>query len=293
MNSQGPANAGPFYVTISALSYRQGIMGFIKYSNKDRAYELDLLRGIALVMMMCMHFSYDIRYEFGCDAFSYLSSYWYWVFVHPFNLVLFVGISGICCSFSRNNVKRGAKLLAVAMAFTVVTAAVSYITANVDPLPEIYCLILFNVLHLLSLSTLIYALLEYLMNKLKLNDKAQSFIIGMIGLYIMLLVTKIHYYDGLISNWLLIPVGIEVNDAPYVVDFMYIVPWMGVFLAGAALGKVCYKEKKSLFPTPNPTLCKIKAPIEFLGRHSLIVYLVHQPIGFAILFVFFKLIGKI
>ena len=268
-------------------------MRLIKNSNKDRAYELDLIRGIALIMMICMHFSYDIRYEFGCDAFSYLSSYWYWVFVHPLNLVLFVGISGICCSFSRNNVKRGAKLLAVAMAFTIVTTGISYITSVVSFLPEIYCLILFNVLHLLSVSTLLYALLEFIMNKLKLSDKAQSFIIGMIGLYIMLLVTKINYYDGVSSNWLLIPVGIEVRNAPDVADYMNIVPWMGVFLVGAALGKVCYKDKKSLFPTPNPTLCKIKAPVEFLGRHSLIVYLVHQPIGYAILFVFFKLIGKI
>lgn len=261
-------------------------MGLIINRNKDRAYELDFLRGIAIVMMMCMHFSFDIRYEFGCDAFEYLESNWFWVFVHPLILVLFIGISGICCTFSRNNVKRGAKLLAVALAFTVVTGFITYFL-------DIYCLILFNVLHLLSISTLAYALLMFIMDKVKLSDKAQSFVLGFIGLYIMLLVTRLNYYDGLSSNLLLIPLGIAVEGAPDVADYMDIIPWMGVFFVGSALGKQCYKDKKSLFPNPSPLFCKIKAPLEFLGRHSLIVYLVHQPIGYGILFVFFELIGKI
>ena len=69
---------------------------------KTRAFELDALRGVAIVMMVFMHLSWDIRYEFGLDAFSYLESNWFWTFVHPIILVLFVGLSGICCTFSKN-----------------------------------------------------------------------------------------------------------------------------------------------------------------------------------------------
>lgn len=272
-------------------------MGLIFNSKKDRAYELDLLRGIAIVMMMCMHFSYDVRYEFGLDMFSYLESDWYWIFVHPLNLVLFVGVSGICCSFSRNNVVRGAKLLAVALAFTGITVGITHLTYKLAEsytfIPKVYCVILFNVLHMLSVSTLFYALLVFILNKLKLNDKAQALIIGLIGSYITTLLLRIHYLDGTSSNWLLIPLGIEVDGAPAVVDYMHLIPWMGVFLIGAAIGKVCYTDKRSLFPKPSDTLCKIKAPIEFLGRHSLIVYLIHQPIGFMILYLFFHVIGMI
>ena len=261
-------------------------MGLIINRNKDRAFELDLLRGVAIVMMMAMHFSWDIRYEFGLDALSYLESDWYEVFVHPIILVLFVGLSGICCSFSKNNLKRGLKLLGVALAFTVVTGFITYFM-------DIYCFILFNVLHMLSVSTLFYALVIFIMDKLKLSENAKTLILGLLGIYIMCLVMHIHYYDGVSSNRLLIPTGISVEGAPSVVDYMPLIPWMGVFLTGSAIGRLCYKDKKSVFATPSPLICKIKAPLEFLGRHSLIVYLIHQPIGYGILYVIFKLLGKI
>ena len=54
---------------------------------KDRAWELDFLRGIALIMMLFMHMSWDVRYEFGADIFSYLEKDWFWSFVHPIIVV--------------------------------------------------------------------------------------------------------------------------------------------------------------------------------------------------------------
>ena len=67
---------------------------------KDRAWELDFLRGIALIMMLFMHMSWDVRYEFGADIFSYLEADWFWSFVHPIIVVLFVSVSGICCTIT-------------------------------------------------------------------------------------------------------------------------------------------------------------------------------------------------
>ena len=100
-------------------------------------------------------------------------------------------------------------------------------------------------------------------------------------------------FSGKKDKFLMIIGPCSADNEEAVVDYMHLIPWMGVFLIGAAIGKVCYTDKRSLFPKPSDTLCKIKAPIEFLGRHSLIVYLIHQPIGFVILYLFFHVIGMI
>jgi len=125
---------------------------------KNRAFELDVLRGIALVVMLYMHFAVDLRYMFDVDAFDFLEADWFWAFAHPVFLSIFVGVSGVCCTFSRNNLFRGLKLMAVAIAFTAGTwIATEYV--GVD------CLIIFNVLHLLSLAILLYAMIGFIEEK--------------------------------------------------------------------------------------------------------------------------------
>ena len=64
-----------------------------KTVTKERAWELDFLRGVALILMLFMHFSWDVRYEFGVRIFSYLEKDWFWSFGHPVIVVLVVGVS--------------------------------------------------------------------------------------------------------------------------------------------------------------------------------------------------------
>lgn len=252
----------------------------------NRAFELDFLRGIAIIMMMTMHFTYDIRYEFGFDAFAYLKSSWFWEFVHPIIIVLFVGLSGICCTFSRNNLKRGLKLLVVALTFTGVTLFVTKVM-------HIECLILFNVLHMLSVSTLVYALIVFIEKKTKMKPEQMTFIMIMVGIYIIILNNRLYYYDYESSNMLLYPLGIGVKGEPMVADFLPLIPWLGVFLTGAGCGRMLYSSKQTLFPGTPDWVRKITAPFEFLGRHSLIVYIIHQPIMYGLLYVILLAFGKI
>ena len=257
----------------------------IKKVKKDRAFELDFLRGIAIVMMMFMHFSYDVRYEFGFDTFEYLRSAWFWSFIHPIIIVLFVGLSGICCTFSRNNLKRGLKLLAVAMAFTVVT---SFITYKIG----IECLILFNVLHMLSVSTLVYALVSLIEKKTKIKAEQMSFILVLFGMWVAMTSVHLSMFDCSTENMLFYPLGFIIKGEPDVADYMPLIPWMGVFLIGAGLGRMLYKEKKTLFGGAGEKVRAFTKPLEFLGRHSLIIYLIHQPIIYFVLYLIFKIAGK-
>ena len=252
---------------------------------KQRAYELDLLRGFALFMMILMHFAWDVRYEFKVDTFAFLDADWFWAFVHPFFIVIFVGVSGVCCTFSKNNLFRGLKLLAVA-------AGLSLATWLIFTFLKIPCLIIFNVLAMLAVSILLYSLIEFIEKKTKADPKATNALLGFGGALIAALGTNIDRMDYATDNLIFLPVGFVMSSMPYMADYMPLIPWVGVFLIGCLVGRICYSDRKSLLTAKNKTASIICAPFEFCGRHSLIIYLVHQPIVYGILYVIFMLIRR-
>lgn len=255
-------------------------------SVSKRVFELDFLRGIAIVMMVIMHTCYDVRYEFGFDMFGYLSSPFFWEFVHPIIVGLFVSVSGICCSFSRNNIKRGARILVVALLFTVCTAIATHFL-------DIYCLIIFNVLHLLALSTLIFGAIQLIEKKFCIPEERVNLFLGLASVYIILLNNNLDKFDDRYESIILMILGFDILREPYVADSMPVIPWMGIFFIGALIGRLCYGNKETLFPNISDAARRITRPIEFLGRHSLIIYLVHQPIVYGLLFLVFYLTGVI
>ena len=255
-------------------------------AKKNRAPELDFLRGFALILMFIQHVSYDLKYEFGVPGFNYLESNWFWAFVHPSWLVIFVGVSGICCTFSRNNLKRGLKLLAVAAGLTLGT----YLIQRFMGIP---CLIVFNVLALLSLSILLYTFVQFIEKKAGIRPAVINVLLGAFGAYFTVLGGTISNMDYSTQNLIFLPVGFAIKNAPAVADYMNLFPWLGVFMIGCVIGRVCYSEKKSLLTDKIKKLHKAAAPVEFIGRHSLIIYLVHQPVVYGILYLIFTVLGKI
>ena len=253
---------------------------------KDRAWELDFLRGVALIMMLFMHMSWDVRYEFRADVFSYLEAGWFWSFVHPIIVVLFVSVSGICCTFSRSNIKRGLKLLAATLALVIGTyIATEYIGIN--------CLIIFNVLAVLTCGIFLYALISFIEKKLKLKPDVVNLIMGLLGLYIVICGCDIHYMDYSTEALVFLPVGFNIAGTPWMADYMPLFPWLGVFLIGCVIGRLCYKDKKTMFAGRGKVMKAISRPIEFIGRHSLIIYLVHQPVVYGILYVIFLIVNSV
>lgn len=238
---------------------------------KNRAFELDFLRGFSLFLMILMHFAYDLRYVFEFDIFSFLESKYFWVFVEPFFLCVFVGVSGICCSFSRNNFFRGLKLLIVAILFSIVTYLGKVII-------DLNMLIIFNVLHMLSVSILVYSLILLIEKKTKCNPTVTNVLMAFFGVWIIAMGEKIEMLKGIIDGPWLLPFGIIGKNSFFMADYMALIPWLGVFLVGTVIGRVCYGTRESLIKNPAAIVTKITKPFEFLGRHSLIIYLVHQPI---------------
>jgi uncharacterized membrane protein len=75
-----------------------------------------------------------------------------------------------------------------------------------------------------------------------------------------------------------LPFGIH---SPFYSSFDYfpLFPWFGIFLAGASLGKSVYASKRSLIRRRLPVTF-----VNFAGRHSLLIYIVHQPVILAALY---------
>lgn len=253
---------------------------------KNRASELDFLRGFALFMMLLMHLAYDLRYEFGLPVFAFLEANWFWAFLHPFFLVIFVGISGVCSTFSRNNLIRGLKLLGVAAGLTLVTYIVTkYMGIN--------CLIIFNVIALLAVSILFYSAVQFIEKKAKIRPAVTNLILGLAGTYFTAIGSTVRYMNYSTRNVIFLPVGFAIKDAPLTADSMSLFPWFGVFLIGCVIGRVCYAKKKSLLPEKAKKLHKAAVPFELMGRHSLIIYLAHQPLVYGILYLIFLALGKV
>ena len=245
-------------------------------TKRQRAFELDFLRGFALFLMVFMHFSYDIRYIFKFKTtFEYLESTWFWVFIEPLFLCIFVGISGVCSTFSRSNLKRSGKLVAVSL---LVSFATWFATYHMN----INCLIIFNVIHVLAVSTIVYSLFTFIEKKTKMDPKLMSVLMAFFGLWITQIGQQITRYDSIVETRLLIPIGITGKNCMFMGDYMPLFPWLGVFLVGAAIGRHCYSSKTTLFPNAPKGFKAFSKPFEFIGRHSLIIYLAHQPIMLAL-----------
>lgn len=215
-------------------------------TNKSRIWELDFFRGIALISMIYFHavydmkefFGYNIRYESGINF-----------YIGKLSVILFILISGISCSLSRSNVKRGLRLLGVAL-------LVSLFSYVYNPA----FVIKFGIIHFFAVCMLLYPLIN------KLNTP----LLIILGTLIIALNTYTSRISS--SNEYLFPFGVT---SPGFVssDYYSLVPWLGLFLYGMVLARTLYKKKESLFsfqPGNNP--------VSFFGRHTLILYVIHQPV---------------
>ena len=86
--------------------------------------------------------------------------------------------------------------------------------------------------------------------------------------------------EELLANNLLYPFGF-IRAGFMSVDYVPLLPWLFLFLGGAYLGGLIVKHRGKLpsfcFADPLPWL-------GFIGRHTLIVYILHQPIMVGILY---------
>ena len=231
----------------------------INKSSRDQA--LDLMRGIAIIMMILFHFIYDLNF------FDYtnipLSDFWltdYWRYLIVFLFLNSVGISLVIAygkSFSLNKFIKRLALLGIA---ALLVSVGTYFSSPVD-------WVYFGILHLIWTGTLIAIFFIQL-------PKISLFIAALIFVFkVFLNLPDLSFLSVLLSDYL--PLSS--------VDFYPLFPWIAFIFTGIYLGH-------------NPIYKKIffmKLPLlQLIGQHSLIIYLLHQVILFALVGAIYSLFSQ-
>lgn len=214
-----------------------------------RIWELDALRGLCILGMVAVHLVFDLQIPTG-QAFA---------FVQNWGGVLFFLLSGLCATLGSRPVRRGAMVLGAGLICTAVTLA----GRALGMLPD-YMVIRFGVLHCLGACMLLWPVFRKLPVWL-LAALGTGF--GVLGIYLTQCVMV--EFPGFAWLGLLYP---SYSSA----DYFPLLPYLGFFLLGAVLGRLLYAKKKSLLPQWE-TIWVFRA-LRWCGRHSLILYLLHQPL---------------
>src|ERR671921_85859 len=233
----------------------------------DRFWEVDAARGVAIIMMAVYHTTYDLDVLGGYDIQSTTGP---WVLFADVTAGLFLFLVGVSLTISRARTSltgwrlfgkylaRGLRILAYGMVLTVVFLALGM------------GVVAFGILHLIGISII----LAYPFLGLRFTNLVLGVLIFVAGQYILV--------QGLDSQsfWLL-PFGV-VPEGVIMPDYRPLLPWFGVVLIGLFFGNVIYTDGRR--PASLPDKAPLPArPLLPLGRNSLFVYLIHQPIVIALL----------
>jgi len=218
----------------------------VKNDSNNRVWEIDMLRGILVVFLIIFHTIYDLEFLYNIPigyttGFIYISG--------RIVATSFILVSGISTVFSRNSFKRGIIVFFTAMIITLGT----YIFDK-----DFF--VIFGILHLLSICMMVSPLLKKL-------SPLWLFIISILLASTYFVIPYINVTHNLFFMF-----GIH-NGEFSSSDYYPILPWAWAFVLGIALGKIMYKEKKSIFK-----FSVRENPLNYLGRHSLWIYVFHQPV---------------
>ena len=227
-----------------------------------RLWEIDLFRGIAILMMVLFHTVFDISY-FGIAPFNVSTGFWrYFAYATASLFLLIVGVSLIIShdkamqkisglSLTLKFVYRGAFIFALGLLVTLGTWL--YLGDG---------FVIFGILHLIGISVMLSPIF-FRFRKLNILIGLACIAVGWI-------------ISGMTGPAILLPLG--VMPAGFAsVDYTPLFPWFGFVLIGMGAGEFLYTTGERRFKIPQiPEF--IVTPVSFLGRHSLLIYLVHQPV---------------
>lgn len=246
-----------------------------KTNTSGRVHLLDEVRGLSIILMVIYHFFFDLVIIFRVNIpLFYTSSI---VFLAHFFAGVFIFISGTVCNYSRSNLKRGVICFLLGLLVSLITYFFN------SGYPD-----LFGILHFLGVSMVLFVLLKKPLSKVPT-------LLGMI-IFAILFIATFNLQNGYLffENFLKLPLPeslYETNNFFFLgfhnelfasSDYFPMFPWVFLFFLGSFFGRLLKEDKM-----PKFFYKKHIPPLAFIGRYTIYIYLIHQPVLMGILYVTF------
>ncbi len=212
---------------------------------------LDILRAVAVIWMIIFHVTYDMR-MFGLNQINFAEGFWY---AFPRLIAgTFLFCVGIALNYTHKERVKASAMFKRLKKLGISSLAVSLGTFIAFPQQWVY----FGTLHCILAGSLLGAFF--------VHRRKEAFVI-------MCMILILQYGVGFDIKWVS-----SILQRPSM-DFIPIYPWFWVILLGILLGP---------YLSRNSCLMGLRTPrfFDFLGRHSLAIYLIHQPLIFGSLYLY-------
>ena len=246
-----------------------------------RLEEVDALRGVAIVMMVIYHLMWNLLFFGLVTNIALQSGFWkYFQRTTASTFIFLVGVS-LVLSYNRLCQKgfddfaifqrflgRGLRIFGFGMVIGLIVRLAG--TGSVD----------FGVLHLIGFA--IIAAYPFL-----------RLIWVNIGLWAILNIGGFFLQSMIVETKWLVWLGFKPPFYTYV-DYFPVIPWLGVVLLGVGVANLLYAQNQRTFSLPTVLPQFLTRVLQTLGRRSLLIYLLHQPLlfgGLTVLLYFITMLG--
>lgn len=244
-----------------------------------RLWEVDVARGVALGLMLVFNWTFALHF---LDVWTIRprDSWLYWWLFPRFIGFMFVFIVGVSLTLSVNRLRRrrpeGWRAIArrkyPERGLRILALGIAIIVAMYVLYPERF--VYFGVLHLIGVSVALSVPF--------LRRERAALVTGLVVVGAAPWVGAIPVESRLLG---VIGFGAQVPT----LDHFPIVPWTGVVLLGIWTGHTAFPAGRRRLALPDIGEYRLLAPplrgLQFVGRHTLAIYLAHQPALGALLLV--------
>lgn len=228
---------------------------------KNRLQKIDIARGIALLGMVIYHLSWDLGYFYyippdlsSRGSFSILAR------IIAFSFIFLSGFSLFIAHQNRLHYRSFFRRLGMILTASIVVSLTTYFI-----MPDNF--IYFGILHQIALASVVGLL--FLRLPIILN----------ILIAIVIFVIPLFFKFGGFNHSALWWIGLSTNPRPSF-DFVPFFPWFSAAILGLTTAHILKKFNLTHYLKNGLKPLWLSRFLQRIGRHSLIFYLIHQPILF-------------